>query len=61
MGERTPSDREGCALVLDVNIDIAIKVSDIQEPFEVIRGYITLLLEAGNHGFLGSLFGYFGL
>ena len=41
-------DLDGCATVLDVDLDVAVKVSDVEQFFQVVGGEFAFFIEAGE-------------
>src|SRR5215475_11632405 len=51
--QRRADDRDDRAVPLDVHVDVAVKIRDVQQAFHVVRGDIALELEVAQLGTRG--------
>ena len=46
--ERRPDDGDNSPVAVDVHVDVAVKVGDIEQALDVVGSYLTVLLEVGQ-------------
>src|SRR5699024_9531382 len=55
-------DGDGCAIPLDIHVQVAVEVGDVEQLLQVVRRDVALLLQTlaagGAHGLLGRFFAH---